>query len=139
MKTLAIVTMFFLPGSFVSALFSTDCFNWESASKDNIGVPATPQMTLYWAITIPLTVVTFFLYFLWLRIQKYKSEMALEDFMSKNTLNASAAGQLAPPQLQDNGKSSENEIAALGRKRQQFLVNRKSTLSNYHETDINLV
>lgn len=73
MKTLAIVTMFFLPGSFVSALFSTPCFDWDRVDltlREKIGVTPTPQFALYWAITAPLTIVTFILYFWWLRRQK---------------------------------------------------------------------
>lgn len=70
MKTLAVVTMFFLPGSFIAALFSTPCFDWDIVDPDNwssIGVASTPQFNLYWAITIPMTVVTFVLYFVWLQ------------------------------------------------------------------------
>ncbi|KAK0385987.1 hypothetical protein NLU13_5706 [Sarocladium strictum] len=76
MKTLAVVTMFFLPGSFVSALFSTQLFAWDNVDQhsNSIGVPTTPQLTLYWAVTIPLTVLTFTLYFLWLWYQKRERE-----------------------------------------------------------------
>jgi hypothetical protein len=82
MKTLAIVTMLFLPGSFVSALFSTDFFAWDEVDRNNsdIGVPMTPQMGLYWVITIPLTVVTFALYFLWLGMQKAKKEKEMASW-----------------------------------------------------------
>ena len=69
MKTLAVVTMFFLPGSFVSSLFSTPTFDWDSVDLTNtgsIGVRLAPQFRLYCAITVPLTLVTFILYFLWL-------------------------------------------------------------------------
>ncbi|UNI20825.1 hypothetical protein JDV02_006877 [Purpureocillium takamizusanense] len=80
MKTLAVVTMFFLPGSFISALFSTACFDWEAADKHgtDIGVRPTSQFRLYWAITIPLTLMTFTLYFLWLYIQKRDRDRKLE-------------------------------------------------------------
>ncbi|KAK7431733.1 hypothetical protein QQZ08_001670 [Neonectria magnoliae] len=75
MKTLAVVTMFFLPGSFIAALFSTPCFDWDSVNmsdESSIGVASTPQFNLYWAITIPMTVVTFLLYFAWLQFQTYQ-------------------------------------------------------------------
>ncbi|KAJ4206599.1 hypothetical protein NW767_002884 [Fusarium falciforme] len=78
MKTLAFVTMFFLPGSFISALFSTDVFDWDGVKKGTIGVPATPQFGLYWAITIPLTVVTFLLYFLWAECSSYERSQKRE-------------------------------------------------------------
>ncbi|OAA51383.1 hypothetical protein BBO_01330 [Beauveria brongniartii RCEF 3172] len=68
MKTLAIVTMFFLPGSFVSAMFSMPMFKWDKANPDSsaIGVGLLPQFGLYWAITLPLTIATFCLYLMWL-------------------------------------------------------------------------
>ncbi|KAM5358672.1 hypothetical protein ACJZ2D_015095 [Fusarium nematophilum] len=67
MKTLAVVTMLFLPGSFVAAIFSTDLFDWQSVeSSGSIGVPSTPRFRLYWAVTVPLTVIVFVLYFAWL-------------------------------------------------------------------------
>lgn len=74
MKTLAIVTMLFLPGSFISALFSTSMFDWDSVdpSSGSIAVRTMPQFGLYWAITIPLTVVTFLFYFFWLRVMKQR-------------------------------------------------------------------
>lgn len=77
-KTLAVVTMFFLPGSFVSALFSTPLFSWDDVdpSSGSISVPMTPQLRLYWAITIPLTVLTFVLYFSWLLYQDRQRERA---------------------------------------------------------------
>ncbi|KAF7539001.1 hypothetical protein G7Z17_g12519 [Cylindrodendrum hubeiense] len=77
MKTLAVVTMFFLPGSFIAALFSTSCFDWDHVNLDDnsIGVAPTPQFNLYWAITIPLTLLTFILYFAWLQFQTYKRKM----------------------------------------------------------------
>ncbi|RGP59226.1 hypothetical protein FLONG3_11249 [Fusarium longipes] len=71
MKTLAFVTMFFLPGSFISALFSTDLFDWDNTEGRGIGIPSTPQFRLYWAITIPLTLVTFILYFIWAEFSSY--------------------------------------------------------------------
>lgn len=72
MKTLAVVTMLFLPGSFVSALFSTELFEWDKRDlgSQDLSVPPTPQFTLYWIITIPLTLLTFIVYALWLRVEK---------------------------------------------------------------------
>lgn len=81
MKTLAVVTMFFLPGSFISALFSTPMFDWDNVDltmRDSIGVPLTPQFRLYWSVTVPLTLVTFILYFLWLWYQAQEQHKAEE-------------------------------------------------------------
>ncbi|KAF5127516.1 hypothetical protein E5D57_008449 [Metarhizium anisopliae] len=83
MKTLAVVTMFFLPGSFISALFSTNCFEWAGVDlrSGSIGVKPTPQMSLYWAITIPLTGLTFVLYVVWLAFQKRERDNMVKDQM----------------------------------------------------------
>ncbi|KAL6863956.1 hypothetical protein J3F83DRAFT_180142 [Trichoderma novae-zelandiae] len=82
MKTLAIVTMVFLPGSFISALFSTSMFDWDSvdAGAGSIAVRTMPQFGLYWAITVPLTVVTFVLYFFWLRVMKRQRDRRKKSF-----------------------------------------------------------
>jgi Ca2+/H+ antiporter len=92
MKTLAVVTMFFLPGSFVSALFSTQLFAWDDIDQlsNSIGVPTTPQLTLYWAVTIPLTLVTFVLYFLWLWYQKNERK---RNFKTDEQMDEAAAAR----------------------------------------------
>ncbi|KAL2019778.1 hypothetical protein VTK56DRAFT_9222 [Thermocarpiscus australiensis] len=74
MKMLALVAMFFLPGSFVAALFSTPLFAWEEAAQaagaGDISVGTRPQFALFWAVTVPLTVLVFVLYALWMCAQK---------------------------------------------------------------------
>lgn len=83
MKTLAFVTMFLLPGTFVTGLFSTNLFDWDSrdlSRSDVIGVTTTPQFKLFWAITIPLTIFVFALYYLWLWIQKKQMRKRNEKY-----------------------------------------------------------
>ncbi|KOS21418.1 hypothetical protein ESCO_005070 [Escovopsis weberi] len=93
MKTLAIVTMFFLPGSFISALFSTQMFDWDAvASKTgSIGLPTTPQFKLYWIITVLLTVATFSLYFLWFQLLKRRVREQSPETLSDNFAKISLA------------------------------------------------
>ncbi|KAJ3476728.1 hypothetical protein NLG97_g9030 [Lecanicillium saksenae] len=90
MKTLAIVTMFFLPGSFVSALFSMPMFKWDKVDADSrsIGVGLLPQFSLYWAITLPLTVVTFVLYFMWLWQLKRERDQGFDRVSRKSVDNS---------------------------------------------------
>lgn len=108
MKTLAVVTMFFLPGSFISALFSTPCFEWAKVdlSSSAIGVPPTPQFRLYWAITIPLTLMTFILYFVWLWFQKRKRDRKFHD---------DKAGMV-------DEEEDEAEVARISRRRRQTIL-----------------
>ncbi|KAF8963522.1 hypothetical protein BDZ97DRAFT_1000573 [Flammula alnicola] len=52
MITIAAVTMFFLPGTFVSALFSMVFFNTKPDNSLSVG----PQWWIFLAITVPLTI-----------------------------------------------------------------------------------
>ncbi|KAK1783661.1 hypothetical protein QBC45DRAFT_315541 [Copromyces sp. CBS 386.78] len=49
MKSIAILTMFFLPGTFFSALFALPSLGWD---QDR-------HFALYWAFTVPATLLTF--------------------------------------------------------------------------------
>jgi membrane protein implicated in regulation of membrane protease activity len=60
MRTLAIVTMIFLPGTFVAAVFSMPLFDWESNEHVLL-----PKFGIFWAVTIPLTLVTLLIYWIW--------------------------------------------------------------------------
>ncbi|OQV08176.1 hypothetical protein CLAIMM_12489 [Cladophialophora immunda] len=72
MITIAAVTMFFLPGTFVSSLLSTVVFNFDSS---NIGVSE-----MWWilpATAIPLTVFVFAVWLLWLRQRLSQDQTAV--------------------------------------------------------------
>ncbi|KAL5322616.1 hypothetical protein ACEPPN_010589 [Leptodophora sp. 'Broadleaf-Isolate-01'] len=58
MKTIAMLTMFFLPGTFVAAIFAMPVFEWDGS-----GSPVFRSgFKRYWAITVPLTVTVFLLW-----------------------------------------------------------------------------
>lgn len=70
MKMLALVAMFFLPGSFVAALFSAPLFAWDEAlASGGMAVGTRPQFALFWAVTAPLTALIFVLYGVWMCVQ----------------------------------------------------------------------
>lgn len=52
-------------------------FEWDQVDKasSSIGVGLLPQFGLYWAITVPLTVATFVLYFAWLLFLKREAKI----------------------------------------------------------------
>lgn len=133
MKTLAIVTMLFLPGSFVSALFSTDFFAWDEVdrTRSDIGIPMTPQLTLYWVITIPLTVLTFVLYFMWFGYQKARNQQDLDELSEVTTASAGVADaeRTRSDMLSDRQLTVNAAI-----EKQRMLVARSSTMSNYNQT-----
>ncbi|KAM7192593.1 hypothetical protein V8F20_008802 [Naviculisporaceae sp. PSN 640] len=85
MKMLALVAMFFLPGSFVAALFSAPLFEWDGSGTGAAGggwnaglaVATKPGFKLFWAVAVPLTVVTFVLYGMWIWLQKKRMRRRL--------------------------------------------------------------
>ena len=80
MRSLAVVTMFFLPGTFVSSLLSIPLFDFN-----NTDAPAMyrqsfwgPRLTLYLAITVPLMLLTFAVWGLWLYVRHVRSRRRME-------------------------------------------------------------
>ena len=64
MKTLSIVGLLYLPGTFVSTLFSTPFFERSSGNG--------PSAIVYLAVTLPLTLLTFSIWGMWLLLQRNK-------------------------------------------------------------------
>jgi hypothetical protein len=81
MKTIAILTMMFLPGAYVAAslnstrssnmsinevqtLFSMNMFNWQAENDENI---LSAYFWVYWVITIPITVLVLLIWMAWYR------------------------------------------------------------------------
>ncbi len=52
MKTIAVLTMAFLPATFLSSLFSMPSLGWDQPDK----------FTIYWACVVPITIATFALW-----------------------------------------------------------------------------
>ncbi|CAI6337111.1 unnamed protein product [Periconia digitata] len=71
MRAIALVTMAFLPPTFISAVFSTSFFHYEPSNSN--GVDDSTQWTVsghfwvYWAFAIPLTLLTMGLWLFWER------------------------------------------------------------------------
>ncbi|KAN0116700.1 hypothetical protein V8E51_002677 [Hyaloscypha variabilis] len=64
-KVIAILGTVFLPGAYLSSLFSTTFFNWQAQSSSPSGPSISPLFWIYWAISIPLTVGVVGSYALW--------------------------------------------------------------------------
>ncbi|KAH8670661.1 hypothetical protein BGZ61DRAFT_483009 [Ilyonectria robusta] len=54
MKIIAMLTTLFLPGTFIAAFFAMPILDWNALSMNDV---MTNHFWLYWAISIPLTVV----------------------------------------------------------------------------------
>lgn len=61
MKSITLLTMIFLPATFVSAMFSTTFFSFKAD-----GWQFSCMFWVYWVITVPLTVITVFAWWKWL-------------------------------------------------------------------------
>jgi Mg2+ and Co2+ transporter CorA len=64
MKTIAFVTLTFLPPTFICALFSMSFFNYSAES----GWSVSREFWIYWAFAIPTTVVTVLVWQFWSKI-----------------------------------------------------------------------
>ncbi|EUC39982.1 hypothetical protein COCMIDRAFT_10046 [Bipolaris oryzae ATCC 44560] len=59
MRTIAVVTMFFLPPTFISAVFSMSFFNYTPPQDGAAGKwSVSDRFWIYWAFAIPLTALT---------------------------------------------------------------------------------
>lgn len=78
MKALAVITAIFLPGEFMSSLFGMGIFDWQSDGSDGANGGAGGgsgdgdndpvvgyDFWVYWAITIPLTILILILWRAW--------------------------------------------------------------------------
>lgn len=54
MVTIAAITMIFLPGTFVASFFAMPLLNWTADSSEAV---VTRRFWVYWAVTIPLTII----------------------------------------------------------------------------------
>ncbi|GAB1310594.1 hypothetical protein MFIFM68171_00804 [Madurella fahalii] len=62
MKSIALLTMIFLPATFISALFSTTFFTYG----ENGDWEVSGKMWIYWAITLPATIVIVVIWRIWI-------------------------------------------------------------------------
>lgn len=64
MKALAVITAVFLPGEFMSSLFGMGIFDWQTADGDSSSVVGY-DFWVYWALTVPLTILILVLWRAW--------------------------------------------------------------------------
>ena len=66
MKTIAAVTIVFLPGTFIAALFAMPLFQWDAVGDSKV---VSNRFWIYWAVTVPLTFLTLLVWVLWTKRQ----------------------------------------------------------------------
>ncbi|OJJ62953.1 hypothetical protein ASPSYDRAFT_143050, partial [Aspergillus sydowii CBS 593.65] len=112
MKTIAFVSMVYLPGTFVSGVFGTNFFDFDAPSE---GGWAHSHFWLYWAVALPLTFATMGVWLAWHRRAWIHQQWdSLSLLHGKD--NADSGG------LQRNG----TELSILGLARAVTGLNRKN-------------
>ena len=76
MKTLAVVTMFFLPGTFVASVFAMPYFIFDQNEKQ---VVLHRNFGIYWSVTIPLTLMTLLLWIGWATWKDWQEQRRMKD------------------------------------------------------------
>ncbi|KAL9622121.1 MAG: hypothetical protein Q9160_003464 [Pyrenula sp. 1 TL-2023] len=103
-KSLAVVTMVFLPGTFVSSLFSIPLFDFDATSPGNIYRQSFwgPRLLVYAIVTVPLMMLTFAVCGLWLyyqsfqrRKQRYGAQTQLSRGLKVTELDALAKRRMS--------------------------------------------
>ena len=80
--TFTFITALFLPGTFIATLFSMTMFDWYPETDDASSSPQETSVSskfwLFWAISIPLTVLTMSGWFLWFKYadSKWNKELS---------------------------------------------------------------
>ncbi|KAK6351433.1 hypothetical protein TWF718_004593 [Orbilia javanica] len=78
MKTIAVLTIAFLPGTFVSALFAMPVLNWEAKSYSEV---MTDKFWVYWAVTLPMTLLVVLAWVAWTKRQSWLNRRDHEEGM----------------------------------------------------------
>ncbi|MCJ1353429.1 MAG: hypothetical protein MMC33_003415 [Icmadophila ericetorum] len=63
MKTIAVLTTAFLPGTWVAAFFAVPLFNWNAGPDEQV---LNGRFWVYWAVTLPLTAIVMGAWWAWM-------------------------------------------------------------------------
>ncbi|KAI6912440.1 hypothetical protein KC318_g14960 [Hortaea werneckii] len=80
MKTIAIVTLTFLPGTAVASFFSMTMFQWPFENENSI---ASPYTWVYFVVTVPLTLMVYAAWHFWLRYSQTRYKKTHEEGLNK--------------------------------------------------------
>ncbi|TGO21493.1 hypothetical protein BPAE_0216g00050 [Botrytis paeoniae] len=65
MKTIAILGIVFLPGTFIASILSTTFLDFQNPS--GLRAAVSPSFWIYWVVTIPVTLIILVFWYLWER------------------------------------------------------------------------
>lgn len=106
MKVMALMTMLFLPATFVSALWSVPALDKEEAlTKQNFGI--------YWVVTIPVTLAVFVAWYVlnndWKRLLQRIQRLDIVWDLDKSTGRTQDLEGRAPHDLERGGSSGDRD------------------------------
>lgn len=84
MKILAVITAFFLPGTFVATLFSMSMFDWQYQSESGDGSILSDRFWIYWVVSIPLTMMTLVGWAIWWKVEMARYQKAFAEAMNES-------------------------------------------------------
>jgi len=84
MITIAAVTMYFLPGTFTSALFSMVFFNFQEDANGQEQFQVSKRWWYYVVTTVPLTGLVFVVWIAWQRVRFRKREGKGQDLLGSD-------------------------------------------------------
>lgn len=86
MKTIAVITMAFLPATFVATLFAMPIFSWND-SQDRI---ISHQFWVYWSVEIPLTITVFLVWLGWWYWRSIRRDRDDEDLSRRDNTSGTS-------------------------------------------------
>ncbi|KZT54850.1 hypothetical protein CALCODRAFT_372556 [Calocera cornea HHB12733] len=98
MKSIAVLTMFFLPSTFLASLFAMPVFNWSAGPEESV---IDSRAWIYLAIAVPLTAAALGLWWLWSWYIGYRDSRvdrveSMRKFAQINTTPAVRPALLSP-------------------------------------------
>ncbi|KPM38527.1 hypothetical protein AK830_g8045 [Neonectria ditissima] len=120
MKTIAMVTLIFLPGTFVASLFSMSMFDWEAGRKEGQLV-STMWLWVYFAIAGPLTI---FVLLLWAASRLQSRLSGTQNHQALLPL------QLTTYHVQSSAKMARHIVISGDAPSQMFLLPREASAIN---------
>ncbi|KAI9800880.1 MAG: hypothetical protein M1825_003663 [Sarcosagium campestre] len=106
MKSIAVVTIVFLPGTFVSTLFSMPMFDWQNKSGKLV---VSRRFYIYWAITVPLTIVTILIWVMWMRKDALNKSRLLKEARASAGSWREKAGETEQKDISEPESDSDSD------------------------------
>ena len=102
MKTVAVLTTVFLPGTFISTFVSMPLLSWDATSWTEV---PTTHFWVYWAVTIPLTLLTLYAWYAW---QRYRDALSEEE--DRQARGSVMWGKIAVDKTKGASKKSNEKL-----------------------------